>query len=73
LTHTVGVYGGLIGAVTPQTLFGGTVGADVVIPFGKRAGLFLEPSFSAMPVGSDLPSTTPLVWLLFSAGIKLGL
>jgi hypothetical protein len=73
LTHTVGVYGGLIGAVTPETLFGGSVGADVVIPFGKRAGLFLEPSFSVLPVGSDLPSTTPLVWALFSAGIKLGL
>jgi hypothetical protein len=26
-----------------------------------------------LPVGSDLPSHTPLVWLLFSAGIKLGL
>ena len=73
LTRTVGVYGGLIGSVTPYTLFGGTVGATVTIPFGKRAGLFLEPSFSALPVGSDLPSSTPLVWVLFSAGIKLGM
>ncbi len=73
LTRTVGVYGGLIGAVTPFTLFGGTVGATVTMPFGKRAGLFLEPSFSALPVGSDLPSSTPLVWVLFSAGIKLGM
>jgi hypothetical protein len=73
LTHNVGVYGGLIGTVTPETLFGGSVGADLVMPFGKRAGLFLEPSFSALPVGSDLPSTTPLIWVLFSAGIKLGL
>jgi hypothetical protein len=73
LTHNVGVYGGLIGTVTPETLFGGGVGATVVIPLGKRAGLFLEPSFDVLPVGSDLPSKTPLVWLLFSAGIKLGL
>ena len=73
LTHTVGVYGGLIGSVTPETLFGGTVGATLTIPFGKRVGLFLEPSFSALPVGSDLPSSTPLVWVLFSAGLKLGL
>jgi hypothetical protein len=73
LTHNVGVYGGLTGTVTPETLFGGGVGATVVIPFGKRAGLFLEPSFDVLPVGSDLPSHTPLVWLLFSAGIKLGL
>lgn len=73
ISHSVGAYGGLIGVVTPDTLFGGTVGADVVIPFGKRAGLFLEPSFSVLPVGSDLPSSGPLIWFLFSAGIKLGL
>lgn len=73
LSHNVGAYGGVIGVVAPETLFGGTVGADVVIPFGKRAGLFLEPSFSVLPVGSDLPSSSPLIWLLFSAGIKLGL
>ena len=73
ISHNVGAYGGLIGVVTPETLFGGTVGADVVIPFGKRAGLFLEPSFSVLPVGSDLPSSGPLIWFLFSAGIKLGL
>ncbi|MEO6602326.1 MAG: hypothetical protein ABIQ16_20765 [Polyangiaceae bacterium] len=73
ISHTVGAYGGLIGVVTPETLFGGTVGADIVIPFGRRAGLFLEPSFSVLPVGSDLPSSGPLLWFLFSAGIKLGL
>ena len=73
LSHNVGAYGGAIGVVTPETLFGGTVGMDLVIPFGKRAGLFLEPSFSVLPVGSDLPSSGPLVWLLFSAGLKLGL
>ena len=73
ISHNVGAYGGFIGVVTPETLFGGTVGADVVIPFGKRAGLFLEPSFSVLPVGSDLPSSGPLIWFSFSAGIKLGL
>ena len=73
ISHNVGAYGGLIGVVTPETLFGGTVGATVVVPFGKRVGLFLEPSFSVLPVGGDLPSTGPLIWMLFSAGIKLGL
>ncbi len=53
LSHNVGTYGGLIGVVTPETLFGGSVGMDFVIPFGKRAGLFLEPSFSVLPVGSE--------------------
>ena len=73
LSHSVGAYLGVIGVVTPETLFGGTVGADVVIPFGKRVGLFLEPSFSVLPVGSDLPSSSPLIWFRLSAGIKLGL
>ncbi|MEI9936936.1 MAG: hypothetical protein WDO69_06910 [Pseudomonadota bacterium] len=73
LSHNVGTYGGLIGVVTPETLFGGSVGMDIVVPFGKRAGLFLEPSFSVLPVGSDLPSSGPLIWLLFSAGLRLGL
>jgi hypothetical protein len=73
MTHTVGVYCGLTGTVAPETLFGGGVGATVVIPFGKRAGLYLEPSFQALPVGSDLPHGTVLVWGLFTAGIQLGL
>lgn len=73
LSHNVAAYAGLIGVVTPETLFGGSVGADLVIPFGKRVGLFLEPSFSVLPVGSDLPSSSPLIWFRFSAGIKLGL
>jgi len=73
MTHSFGVYGGLIGTVTPETLFGGGVGATIIIPFGKRAGLFLEPSFHVLPVGSDLPNNNPLIWILFSAGIKLGL
>jgi hypothetical protein len=73
MSHNVGAYGGVIGVISPETLFGGSVGMDLVIPFGKRAGLYLEPSFSILPVGSDLPSSGPLVWLLFSAGLKLGL
>ncbi len=73
LSHSVGAYAGVIGVVTPETLFGGSVGATVVLPLGKRAGLFLEPSFSVLPLGADLPSTGPLLWLLFSVGIKLGL
>jgi hypothetical protein len=73
LSRSIGAYAGVIGVVTPETLFGGSVGATVVIPLGKRVGLCLEPSFSVLPVGGDLPSSGPLIWLLFSAGIKLGL
>jgi hypothetical protein len=73
LSHNVGAYGGLTGVITPETLFGGSVGMDFVIPFGKRAGLFIEPSYSVLPLGSDLPTSGPLMWLLLSAGLKLEL
>ena len=73
ISHNVGAYAGVIGVITPETLFCGSAGATVVIPLGKRAGLYLEPSFSVLPVGADLPSTGPLIWILFSVGIKLGL
>jgi hypothetical protein len=73
LTRSVGVYAGLIGTVAPETLFGGGVGGTLVIPFGRRVGLYLEPSFHAMPLGSDLPSKSVLIWGLFSAGLKLEL
>jgi hypothetical protein len=73
ISRNVGAYAGVIGVVTPETLFGGSVGATVVMPLGKRLGLSLEPSFSVLPVGGDLPSSGPLIWFLFSAGIKLGL
>ena len=73
ISHNVGAFAGVTGVVTPETLFGGDVGVTFVIPFGKRVGLYLEPQFAVLPVGSDLPSSGPLIWLLFSAGIKLGL
>ncbi|MEZ4224512.1 MAG: hypothetical protein R3B13_26415 [Polyangiaceae bacterium] len=70
---TLGAYIGVIGTVAPETLFGGTVGAHFIIPFGDRVGIFIEPSFSAMPVGSDLPGDGVLMWGLLSAGVRLGL
>ena len=73
ISHNVGAFAGVTGVITPETLFGGEVGATVVVPFGKRVGLYLEPTFAVLPVGGDLPSSGPLIWLLFSAGIKLGL
>ncbi len=68
----VGAYAGFIGTVTPETLFGGSVGARFLIPMGRFA-VFLEPSLSALPLGSDLPKDGPLVWALFSVGGRLGL
>ena len=70
---TVGVYAGVIGTIAPETLFGGTFGGHFIIPFGERVGIFVEPSFSAMPLGSDLPGDSVLMWGLLSAGVRLGL
>lgn len=73
MTNTVGVYCGLTGTIAPETLFGGGVGATALFPLGKRGALYLEPSFQALPVGSDLPHGSVLIWALFTVGIQLGL
>ncbi|MCA9596117.1 MAG: hypothetical protein KC776_22535 [Myxococcales bacterium] len=73
MSPKVGVYAGVIGTLAPETLVGGTFGGHFIIPFGDRVGLFLEPSFSAMPLGSDLPSDTPVLWGLLTVGVRLGL
>ena len=62
-----------IAAITPNTLVGIGAGATFVIPFGERVGLFLEPTVAILPVGSDLPGDSPITWILFSAGVRLGL
>lgn len=72
-SHGIGAYGGLIGTFAPETLFGAGVGVTLVVPMGRRAGIFIEPSFSALPLGSDLPGKNVLVWGLLSAGLRLGL
>lgn len=73
MSRGFGLYVGALGTIAPRTLFGGGVGARFVIPFGKRVGLFLEPSFNALPLGSDLPDDTVPLWVLGSAGLRFGL
>lgn len=68
-----GVWAHLTGMVAPETLFGGGFGCTAVVPFGKKFGLFIEPSFQAMPVGSDTPGESVLIWGLLSAGVRFGL
>jgi hypothetical protein len=67
-----GAYAGLSGTFAPETLFGGTAGVTALIPLG-RAGLFIEPSFSAMPLGSDLPEDSVLLWGLLTVGVNVRL
>ncbi len=69
------VYGfaGLTGAGAPHTLFGGELGAQFQIPLGKMLSVFVEPSFAALPLGTDLPQDHVLLWGLLSAGIHANL
>jgi hypothetical protein len=73
MARNFGVWAGLTGTVAPETLFGGGFGATAIIPFGQKVGLFIEPSFSALPLGSDTPGDTVLIWGLLSVGARFGL
>ncbi|HVU01463.1 MAG TPA: hypothetical protein VHE30_06915 [Polyangiaceae bacterium] len=73
ITPRFGAFAGLTGTLAPETLFGGGFGARLSIPLGKRVGLYLEPSFYALPVGSDLPGKSVLLWGLFAVGVHFGL
>jgi hypothetical protein len=73
MARNFGVWANLTGTVAPETLFGGGFGCTAIIPFGKKVGLFIEPSFQALPVGSDTPEDGVLIWGLLSAGVRFGL
>jgi hypothetical protein len=73
MARNFGVWANLTGTVAPETLFGGGFGCTAIIPFGKKVGLFIEPSFQALPLGSDTPGNSVLIWGLLSAGVRFGL
>jgi hypothetical protein len=73
MARNFGVWAGLTGTIAPETLFGGGFGCTAIIPFGKKVGLFIEPSFQALPLGSDTPGDSVLIWGLLSAGVRVGL
>ncbi len=73
MARNFGVWADLTGTVAPETLFGGGFGCTAIIPFGKKFGLFIEPSFQALPLGSDTPGDGVLIWALLSAGVRFGL
>lgn len=69
-------FGGFVfatGTLMPKTLVGAGFGATFVLPFGKRAGMFVEPAFAALPLGSDLPKDTVLLLGSLSLGVRIGL
>jgi hypothetical protein len=67
-----GAYAGVTGVAFPETLLGATAGATVVIPLGRPA-LYIEPSFAALPLGSDLPEDSVLFWALLTVGVNVRL
>lgn len=73
MARNFGVWAGLTGTIAPKTLFGGGFGATAIIPFGRKVGLFIEPSFQALPLGSDTPSDEVLLWGLVAMGARFGL
>jgi hypothetical protein len=67
-----GLFGSVGGVLFPKSLLGVGIGARYVIALGDTWGVFLEPGFSAMPIGGDLPSGSVLLWGSFSVGLRLG-
>ena len=67
-----GLYGAVGGIVFPRSLLGVSMGARYVLELPKDWGLLIEPSFSAMPLGGDLPEDSVLLWGLLSVGLRLG-
>jgi hypothetical protein len=61
------------GLVAPETLVGAGFGATFVIPFGKRAGFAIEPAFAALPLGSDVPDDSVVMWATLTLGVRVGL
>lgn len=62
-------FGG-VAVLVPETLFGGTVSATYIIPFGEVIGLGIWGSFSALPLGSDRPDDGVVIWGLLGLGIR---
>ena len=70
---SLSLFAGFTGVIAPETLAGVEAGSTFVIPLGKKFGLFIEPSLAALPLGSDLPKGSVVVWALLSAGLRFGL
>ena len=60
--------------LAPSTLFGPVV-AGRYYPFGTTGewALFVEPSLSVLPFGTDLPSSKAIVWSLLTVGARVDL
>lgn len=67
---TITGFAGGTGVIAPNTLFGGVAGLQIHIPFDDAGTtVFFEPSFSALPLGSDLPGDRIVMWGLLTVGV----
>jgi hypothetical protein len=65
---------GLSGVFAPRTLFGVDFGLSIYLPSRpSKLSLFIEPSFVAFPLGSDLPDDHVLLWALLAVGAHVDL
>jgi hypothetical protein len=62
-------FAGFTGELAPHTLVGALVGVQAYIPLGP-VSIFIEPSFSALPFGTDLPTDHLLLWGLLCVGVR---
>lgn len=72
-TPAVGLYVGPRAVLAPETLLGAAGGATFLLPLGRQLFLFAEPEVAAMPLGSDVPRGSVVVWGLLSLGVRVGI
>lgn len=70
---SLGLFAGFTGVIAPKTLVGVEAGGTFIVPLGKKLGIFIEPSLAALPLGSDLPKDSVVIWALLSAGMRFSL
>jgi hypothetical protein len=68
-----GLFAGCTGVAAPEHMFGGTAGALFLIGLGEKVDIFIEPSIAALPIGTDVPDGSVIVWALLSAGLRFDL
>ena len=73
LSPNFDIFGGFTGVIAPETMAGVEAGCTFVIPLGEKLGVFIEPTIAALPVGSDVPKGSVVVWTLLSAGLRFNI
>lgn len=60
---------GVVGVAAPHTLLGGGFGVRLLMDDPATTCLFVEPSVTVLPLGTDLAGDQVIVWGLLSLGI----